>query len=138
MHLANWPPRHRDEVLHNLSYVQWAQGNHDEAMSSISSAVVLAPLAPEHRDARARWAIELERYDVAIRDCTALLDIERARRSEAFTDAALALRAFASIQTGDLATARADLCRLTDEGPFRIARGFWSRRDLLEKIKKSE
>lgn len=130
-HIAEWPDFIKDQAWHDLAYVLWCSGAQSDAINAISTAIALAPNDAAHRDARARWALELRKFEITIADCTVLLEIEKSRNSEAFVDAAHVLRGFALVGLNSLEAARADMLLIRGEGPFRIWKKDWAKTTLL-------
>jgi tetratricopeptide (TPR) repeat protein len=130
-HLLTWPTTERHDAFHNLAYVRYVSGDLPAALAAISDAISLSPSYAGHRHARARWALELQDYDTAESDATELLSIEKNRRSIAFVNSALVMRAFALAKQGKPGDALKDLERVNDEGPFRICRTLWMKWQLV-------
>jgi tetratricopeptide (TPR) repeat protein len=135
-HLRTWPPTERHQALHNLAYVWRMSGDLPAAVRTITEAILLSPKDASHRDARMCWALELKDCEIVIQDGAALLDIERARESVAFRNAALVRRAFAYLQLGRRDDALRDLAEVDGEGPFRIWGANWTRDQLVSKANK--
>jgi tetratricopeptide (TPR) repeat protein len=129
--IASWPISIRDQAWHDLAYTFWCAGRTQDAMTAVTTAIELNSRDAAHRDARARWALEMRDFKTTIEDCTSLLEIEMARKSEAFVDAARVLRGFALLQIGTKEEARNDLTAVHGSGPFRIWKRDWTMTELL-------
>ena len=130
--VASWPMSIRDQAWHDLAYTLWCAGRKQDAIAAMTAVIELNSRYAGHRYSRAHWALELRDFRTTVEDCAVLLEIEKARQSEAFVDAAYVLRAFALAQTGAKEEARSDLAAVRGCGPFHIWRRDWTKAELLD------
>lgn len=138
LQIQTWPDVNRHHAWHNLYHVQKSAGETDEAMTSIATAIQLAPDYPGHRDARARFALELGEFDLVLEDSAALLRIERKRNSKAFMDIGHVLQAVALSHCDDWDGALHHLENVEDVGPFRICSSNWTKEQLIADVRRKK
>ena len=117
--------------IHGLrAWALWSAGERERALADLEIARRLNPHWAAHLYHAADWLIDLQRFPEAVVAADQLLDLEAARSSIAFVDAALFIKAYALVRLGDNSAARSVLNRVKDEKPIWIGGRLISQADL--------
>jgi tetratricopeptide (TPR) repeat protein len=130
---AAYPQSHH--VHKWVAHVFEAMVNLEEAIRELSEAIVLAPGEPDYYFSRARWRLELGRYDDAIADCDSVIAVESTLGRHYYLGASYFIRALSKARIGDNRGALDDCDYVADDIVFWALGELQSRTALVQRLK---